>query len=218
MPNRPDLPRLYAILDVDVLAARGLDPVTVLDVWIAAGVRLVQLRAKALAGGPLLDVARAMATRLHRVSGLSIVNDRADIARLAAASGVHVGQEDLAPADARAIAGPGRIVGLSTHTDEQVERALPLALDYIAIGPVFPTRTKGPMAADPVGLKGVRRAVALGQSVGLPVVAIGGIDLENAREVLAAGAASVAVISDLLAGDPEARAKAYAEALDLSRA
>ena len=218
MPNRPDLPRLYGILDIDVLAARGLDPITVLDIWIAAGVRLVQLRAKSLAGGPFLDVARAMATRLNGAGGLSIVNDRADIARLAAASGVHVGQEDLAAADARSIAGAGRIVGLSTHTDQQVEQALTLPLDYIAIGPVFPTRTKGAAAAEPVGLAGVRSAVALGRSAGLPVVAIGGIDLENAREVLAAGAASVAVISDLLRGDPAARAQAYAEALDLPEA
>jgi thiamine-phosphate pyrophosphorylase len=214
LPNRPDLPRLYAILDADVLAARAIDPLDLLDVWLAAGVRLVQLRAKTLAGGACLDLARAMAARVAATRGIFIVNDRPDLARMAGASGVHVGQEDLTPADARTIVGPDAIVGISTHSDRQVEEALGLPVDYVAIGPVFATRTKGPTSDEPVGLDGVRRAAARAGSVGLPVVAIGGIALTSARDVLAAGAASVAVIADLLVGDPAGRVRAWQEALD----
>jgi thiamine-phosphate pyrophosphorylase len=214
LPSRPDLPRLYAILDADVLAARALDPLTLLDTWIAAGVRLVQLRAKTLPGGAFLELARAMAIRLDAAGGLFIVNDRADIARMAGAGGVHVGQDDLSPVEVRAIAGRDAIVGLSTHSESQVKDALRLPIDYVAIGPVFATRTKGPAADPPVGLEGVRRAVARAGAAGRPVVAIGGIDLSTARDLLSAGAASVAVISDLLTDDPAARARAYQEALD----
>jgi thiamine-phosphate pyrophosphorylase len=215
LPNRPDLPRLYAILDADVLAARALDPLSLLDIWLAAGVRLVQLRAKTLPGGAFLELARAIAIQVRATGGVFIVNDRPDLARMAGASGVHVGQDDLAPADARAIVGPDAIVGISTHTDAQVEQALELPVDYVAIGPVFATRTKGPTADELVGLNGVRRAAERARSAGLPVVAIGGIDLTTARALLAAGAASVAVISDLVAGDPAARVQAWQEALDV---
>lgn len=215
MPNRPDLPRLYAILDADVLADRALDPLSLLDAWLAAGVRLVQLRAKTLPGGTFLELARAMATRVRATGGIFIVNDRPDLARMAGASGVHVGQDDLGPADVRAIVGPEAIVGISTHTDEQVEQALQLPVDYLAIGPVFATRTKGPTSDEPVGLTGVRRASGRARSSGLPLVAIGGIDLAVARDVLAAGASSVAVISDLVAGDPVARVRAWQEAVDV---
>ena len=215
MPNRPDLPRLYAILDADVLAARALDPLTLLDIWLAAGVRLVQLRAKTLPGGAFLELARAMATRVRATSGVFIVNDRPDLARMAGASGVHVGQDDLGPADARAIVGPDAIVGISTHTDEQVGQALQLPVDYLAIGPVFETRTKGPTSDVAVGLPGVRRASERARSAGLTAVGIGGITLATARDVIAAGASSVAVISDLVAGDPAARVRAWQEALDV---
>jgi thiamine-phosphate pyrophosphorylase len=215
LPNRPDLPRLYAILDADLLAARALDPVTVLDGWIGAGVRLVQLRAKAQSGGRFLELALAVVQRLRAAGGVSIINDRADIARMSGAGGVHVGQDDLTPADVRAIVGRPCLVGLSTHADDQVERALQLPVDYVAIGPVFATQTKAPAADTPVGFAGVRRAAARARAAAVPGVAIGGIDLATARDVLSAGAASVAVISDLLAGDPTARARAYVEALDL---
>lgn len=218
MPNRPDLPRLYAILDADVLAARALDPLSLLDVWLAAGVRLVQLRAKTLGGGAFLELARDMAARARAAGGILIVNDRPDLARMAGASGVHVGQDDLGPADVRAIVGPEAIVGISTHTAEQVGQALQLPVDYLAIGPVFATRTKGQTSDVPVGLTGVRGASERARSAGLPLVAIGGIDLAAAPGVLAAGASSVAVISDLLAGDPAARIRAWQEALDLPEA
>jgi thiamine-phosphate pyrophosphorylase len=126
-----------------------------------------------------------------------IMNDRADLAVLANFDGVHVGQGDLSPADARRVVGTDRIVGVSTHTDDQVRRADQSCADYIAIGPVFATGTK--LNSDPVvGLEGVRRARALTTK---PLVAIGGITRSNARSVIDAGADSVAVISSLFAAN-----------------
>ena len=139
------------------------------------------------------------------------MNDRADLALMSGAAGVHVGQEDLAPSAARQLLGPGAIVGYSTHTAAQVEAAATEPVTYIAVGPVFGTRTKA-TGYEPVGLDLVAEAARL--SRGLPVVAIGGITLDAAPEVLSAGASAVAVISDLFAGgDPKARVVAYCRAL-----
>ena len=136
-----------------------------------------------------------------------IVNDRADIARLSGAAGVHVGQDDLTPAQVRAVVGPGAIVGLSTHTADQLDRAVREPIDYLAIGPVFGTDTKA-TGYDPIGIEAVRRASAAAR--GVPLVAIGGITRERARSVLDAGANSVAVITDLLKGrDPAARVREF---------
>lgn len=136
-----------------------------------------------------------------------IVNDRADIARLAGADGVHVGQTDLSPADVRRIVGDSAIVGLSTHTREQVDRALQEPVSYVAVGPIYGTATKDTGLA-PVGLDLVRYAAAGGAAgVTRPVVAIGGITLERGAAVIGAGAASVAMIGDLVAGDPAARVR-----------
>jgi thiamine-phosphate pyrophosphorylase len=123
------------------------------------------------------------------------MNDRADLAVLAEFDGVHVGQGDLLPEDARRVVGAGGVVGVSTHTDEQVAAAELSGADYAAIGPVFATGTK-PDAEAVVGLGGVRRAQALTRK---PIVAIGGITRANARSVIDAGADSVAVISGLFA-------------------
>jgi thiamine-phosphate pyrophosphorylase len=140
-----------------------------------------------------------------------VVNDRADVARVAQSAGVHVGQEDISPADARAIVGPDAVVGYSTHTVEQVEAALVEPITYIAVGPVFGTRTKDTGYAA-VGLALVSAAAA--RAGRTPIVAIGGITLENAKAALDAGAGAVAVISDLLAtGDPRARVAAYVHRL-----
>jgi thiamine-phosphate pyrophosphorylase len=126
-----------------------------------------------------------------------ILNDRADLAVLANFDGVHVGQGDLSPEDARRVVGPDRIVGFSTHTDEQARIAEQSSADYIAIGPIFATGTK-PDASPVVGLEGVRRARALTTK---PLVAIGGITRANARSVIDSGADSVAVISALFAAN-----------------
>jgi thiamine-phosphate pyrophosphorylase len=141
------------------------------------------------------------------------VNDRADIARLASATGVHVGQDDLAARDVRRIVGDAAIVGLSTHTPEQMDAAVREPVSYVAVGPVFGTSSKH-TGYDAIGLEAVRDAARRAAAANLPLVAIGGVTVERAPEVITAGAASVAVISDLLAtGDPEARVRAYVRAL-----
>ena len=189
--------RLYAIADAEILAVRGVALADFAGDLRAAGVGLVQYRDKT--GSPQ-EVLRAAAILRDAMAGSGcklIMNDRADLAVLANFDGVHVGQGDLSPADARRVVGPDRIVGVSTHTDEQVRIADQSCADYIAIGPVFATGTK--LNSDPVvGLEGVRRARALTTK---PLVAIGGITRSNARSVIDAGADSVAVISSLFAAN-----------------
>ena len=197
-------PRLYAIAD----AAFG-DPVEISRRLFAGGVRLVQVRCKASGSGLLLDQCRAV-MREAPSGARVIVNDRADIAMVASASGLHVGQDDLPPVAARAVIGARQILGLSTHNEDQVRAAAREPVDYIAVGPVFATRTK-PDAAEVLGLDGLARLAEISAH---PVVAIGGIRLENAPEVIRAGASSVAVISDLIGlSDTEARAREFVASL-----
>jgi thiamine-phosphate pyrophosphorylase len=217
------MPRLYAIVDAEVLAGREVSLEAFAERLRGAGVGLVQYRDKV--GNPQ-EVLRG-AGILRKVFGegvtpgqtpsdlghpILVMNDRADLAVLAGFDGVHVGQGDLEPDDAkRLICGSvpthrmeqerdewgtqfgERIVGVSTHTEEQVRRAELSCADYVAIGPVFATGTKADAEAV-VGLEGVRRARAL---TAKPLVAIGGITRANARSVIEAGADSVAVISGL---------------------
>jgi len=196
--------RLYPIIDTDVCAARGVSPLDVAAACLAGGARLLQLRAKHLAGRDVLSLADRLVALAAPDGGRIIVNDRPDIARASRAAGVHVGQNDLPPAEARAVLGTG-LLGLSTHDEPQVD-GVPLPLvDYIAVGPVYGTSTKE-TGYTPRGLPLVRYAVR----IGTPVVAIGGITLERTPEVLAAGASAVAVISDLFAtGDVAARVRGY---------
>lgn len=206
------LPRLYAILDADLISARGHDPDVLAAAWLDAGVRLFQLRAKSLTFGPMLRMAERLSAMARAADAQFIVNDRPDVAQLSGASGVHVGQQDLGPSEVRQLLSPGAIVGLSTHSREQFEAGLREPVTYLAVGPVFPTTTK--LNADPViGLEGVRWASAIAEPLGVPVVAIGGITVDTAPAVLAAGATSVAVITDLLAADPGTRARTYLRAL-----
>jgi thiamine-phosphate pyrophosphorylase len=204
-------PPLYAVLDVDLSARHGRDAVSVAAAFLAAGVSLLQIRGKSLGAAELLRLTREVMAL--GPDARVIVNDRPDVARLAEAGGVHVGQDDLSVADARTIVGPEPWVGLSTHTTEQVRTALDQPVNYIAVGPVFDTGTKDTGYAA-VGLDLVRQAVALATPRAIPVVAIGGITLDQAPGVLAAGASAVCVISDLLRGDPEARARAFLTVLD----
>jgi thiamine-phosphate pyrophosphorylase len=197
---------LYPILDVDAAVARGWRPLDLARAWLDGGARLVQLRAKRLGSGAFLELAEQLVALTGPYGGRLIVNDRADVARMAGAAGVHVGQEDVPAAAARAIVGADALVGLSTHTAAQIDAALHQPISYLAVGPVFGTATKETGYA-PVGLDLIRYAVAQGGTI--PVVAIGGIDRQRAPEVLAAGAAAVAVISDLIASDPAARVRAY---------
>jgi thiamine-phosphate pyrophosphorylase len=182
--------------------------------WLDAGVRLIQLRTKALGSGALLTLAQELAEDARSARATFILNDRADLARLAGASGVHVGQTDLPPADARRLLGADFIVGLSTHSEAEIAAALAEPVDYLGVGAVFGTTMKGP-AHPTVGLALVARAAELGSARATPIVAIGGITLERASSVLEAGASSVAVITDLLVGDPAARAREYLAVLGL---
>lgn len=163
--------------------------------------------------GPFLDLAGPMAIACRQAGAIFVVNDRADVARLAGADGVHVGQDDLTPAEVRAMLPDAPWIGVSTHRDEELRAGLASAATYVATGPVFATGTK--VNPDPViGLEGVRHAAALARPAGRPLVAIGGIGLATAPGVIAAGADSVAVISDLFdGGDVAGRARAFLRAL-----
>ena len=186
------LPRLYPILDAGCFP--DINAILAFARELAAGgVTLLQYRNKTASAREILSQAR----ELRRVLGPEIrliMNDRADLCLAAGFDGVHVGQDDLSPEAARAVVGPDRWVGTSTHNPEQLRLADQTSTDYLAIGPVFGTTSKA--NPDPVvGLEGVRAARALTRK---PLVAIGGITLESFRSVLEAGADSVAVISGLL--------------------
>jgi thiamine-phosphate pyrophosphorylase len=207
MANRLAPPPLYVILDAALLPS---DPVEFVKRLMGAGARLFQYRNKMAPAREVLQAVQALNVTARQVGAAFLVNDRPDIARLAGANGVHVGQDDLEAAAARAIVGAGATVGVSTHNLEQIKAAADSDADYIAVGPVFATRSKA--KADPVvGLELIRQARQLTRK---PIVAIGGITLERAGEVITAGADSVAVISDILAAkNPMARVKQYLEIL-----
>ena len=186
-------PRLYPIVDEGVLELRGVELGRVSEDLKAAGVQLLQYRNKVGEPDSILRFA-AVAWEVFAGTGCRLImNDRADLAVLAGFAGVHVGQGDLSPEDARRVVGVERWVGVSTHNDEQVREANETSADYIAVGPVFATGTKVDAEAV-IGLEGVRRARALTKK---PIVGIGGITRANAKSVIDAGADSVAVISGL---------------------
>jgi len=196
---------------VDAAAAAGWAPLALAGRFFDGGATVVQLRAKHLASGALLQLAESLVALGRPFGARVIVNDRVDVAALAQAAGAHVGQEDLAPADARAQLGADAVLGVSTHDERQFARAVREPVTYIAIGPIFGTRTKD-TGYDAVGLDLVRAARRLDPSI--PIVAIGGITLDRAPSVIEAGATAVAVIGDLLtAGDPRARVERYVQEL-----
>jgi len=202
---------LYPIVDVDLARRRGLDPVVLGEAFLEGGVSWLQLRAKSLESAELLELAGRLAAAAARRGAALIVNDRADVARMARASGVHVGQDDLPPAAARRVVGEAALVGLSTHDEAQVDAALAEPISYLAVGPIYGTASKE-ASGWPVGLALVEYAAK--QAGALPVVAIGGITLERAPEVIGAGARAVAVIADLhVAGDVAGRVRAFLAAL-----
>ena len=202
---------LHAIVDVHVAYKAGWKPLDLSRAFLDGGARVLQLRAKDVPSGPFLDLSDALVQMADEYEACVIVNDRVDVARLCGADGVHVGQEDLPPAAARDQLGRAAVVGYSTHSVVQVEAGLVEPISYLAVGPVFGTSTKDTGYAA-VGLELVSAASRL--SGVLPIVAIGGITLANARSAINAGAAAVAVISDLTSDrDPEARVKSYLRAL-----
>jgi len=195
----PLAPGIYAVLDLEITARRALDPAAVARAFCSAGVVAVQLRGKSETASRMLAVALDVAAACRRSGVPFVVNDRPDVAALVQADGVHVGQDDLPVAAARAVLPPGALIGLSTHGAAQLRAAQHEPADYVGLGPVFPTTTKAD--ADPaLGLDRFRR---LARRSVLPVVAIGGIRIGDVAAVRDAGAHAVALVSALLAaGDP----------------
>jgi thiamine-phosphate pyrophosphorylase len=209
MPPSLPLARLCAIVDAEVAARAGWTPPALALAYLAGGARFLQLRAKTTPSGIFLAWCEEIAAAARAHDALLVVNDRVDIAWLAHVPALHVGQDDLPVAAVRQALGPAAVIGLSTHTPEQVEAALREPISYLAIGPVFGSSTKD-TGYTAIGLDRVRAAAARARAHDLPLVAIGGITLDNASSVIAAGAASVAVISDLLAAvSPEQRVRDY---------
>jgi len=177
---------------------------------VAAGVRLFQYRNKGASARELFESSKKLVSLLSSQRVSFVVNDRPDVAALAGANGVHVGQQDLGVEEARRVVGAEKLVGVSTHNLEQFERAAASSADYIAVGPIFATGTKS--NPDPVvGTEFVRRVRPLTDK---PIVAIGGITLQRAPEIIESGADSVAVITDILgAPEPGVRARQYIDLL-----
>ena len=187
------LPRLYPILDTESLEGRGCAVEAAARGMLDGGARILQVRHKGFFSRQVFAEAERVAELCHRAGALLVVDDRADIALLMNA-GVHLGQDDLPPEDARRILGAGRIIGFSTHNQEQLRAAAAEPVDYLAIGPIFGTQSK--QRPDP--LVGVASLAQWRRLSARPLAAIGGITRSNAPEVLAAGADSVAVIAGLL--------------------
>lgn len=185
-------PKIYPITDARL---SGISLAGQVEKLICGGAKLIQLREKNASPKDFYYSAEE-ALKIARKSDVKIIiNDRVDIALAVKADGVHLGQDDLPPEQARKILGEKAIIGCSTHNIQQIIEALEMPVDYIAVGPVFPTKTKeNPDKV--IGLKGVKKAREI---VGdFPLIAIGGINLRNFREVLRAGADSVAVISEIV--------------------
>jgi len=202
------IPRLYAIIDPARVGGRS--PSAAARELLVAGVRLLQIRDKRASARQLYATSVEIRQVLEKSDCVLIVNDRADVARAVGAEGVHLGQDDLPVEKARRVLALQQWIGCSTHSLEQVLEADHTTANYIAFGPVFPT--SGKEHPDPVvGLEGLREAR---RATRKPLVAIGGITLRNARDVLAAGADSIAVIGDLLnAPDIQTRALEFLSVL-----
>ena len=198
--------RLYVIVDpLDT----GRDPLALTRAVLAGGARLLQLRLKSVATNELLATAERVRELTAAAGATFIVNDRADVARACAADGVHLGQDDLPVAAARAVLGAGPLIGFSTHSESQLAAARETGADYLAFGPIFATTSKS--KADPV--LGCESLAAARRLTPGPLVAIGGITPATASAVLAAGADAVAVIAAIVRAPDVERATAELVAL-----
>jgi len=186
------IPAFYPVLDTEVLARRGIGVVTAAETLLDAGAKILQFRHKAFFSRAVFEEASRVAELCRAANALFVMNDRADFAMLLNAA-LHLGQEDLAPADARRILLTGSVIGFSTHNEQQLRAGDREPVDYLAIGPIFATGTK----QDPDPVVGLDRLRAMRPLTQKPLVAIGGITRQTAPAVLAAGADSVAVIGDL---------------------
>lgn len=186
------LPKIYPITDPQLSGLSHLEQTIAL---VAGGATIIQLRDKSSSSRDLFDAAQDCVDYCRSMNVTLIINDRVDIAMMVGADGVHLGQDDLPPSEARKLLGEKVMIGLSTHTLEQAVEAIELPVDYIAFGPVFPTATK----TDHDRVVGMDRLSSIRKVVGdFPLVAIGGITLANVLDVLNAGAGSVAMISAIV--------------------
>ncbi|MDO8446616.1 MAG: thiamine phosphate synthase [Deltaproteobacteria bacterium] len=203
---------LYAIIDNSILPS--FSNAEIAKKVLTGGAQILQLRGKGLSSKELLEQAREIRELTRTAGAILIVNDRADIALLSDADGVHLGQDDLPISEARKILGKEKMIGISTHSLEQAVKAEQEGADYIGFGPVFGTKTK----ADAEGAKGLRALLEVKQRVSIPVVAIGGINLENMGEVIDAGPDGAAVISAIIkAENIEDATRKFVEAFSKSR-
>ncbi len=193
MTARLELPRVYPIVDTGALKRRGRDPLWFAEALLEGGARILQFRHKEHYSRAVFETASAMAVLCLKAGARLIIDDRADIAALLDA-GVHLGQNDLPPRLARRVLGAERILGFSTHNEEQLRAAAEEPADYLAIGPVFETLSK----ENPDPALGLERLPGLRALTNKPLVAIGGITRERARAVLRTGIDSIAVIGDLM--------------------
>jgi thiamine-phosphate pyrophosphorylase len=198
------LPRLYPILDTALLHARRCTLETAAAAMLESGAGILQIRHKGPWTRDIFEQAGRIARWCHEARTPLVIDDRADIALLLDA-GLHLGQDDLPPAGARRLIGPGAMLGFSTHNAAQLSAAAAEPVDYLALGPMFATRSK----ANPDPVVGVERLADWRRLTRRPLVAIGGITRANAVRTLEAGADSVAVIGDLL--PPECSAAAIGE-------
>jgi thiamine-phosphate pyrophosphorylase len=196
------LPKFYPILDPEIAARHGVDPITAAEQIIEGGAAILQFRHKGFFSREVFAQLERVAELCRDARVLFVVNDRADLAALTGAA-LHLGQDDLTPSSARKIVGAKTLIGFSTHNESQLRAAAAEPADYLALGPIFGTASK--QNPDPiVGLDELRRLRPLTDR---PLVAIGGITRANAQSVLAAGADSVAIIGDLFADDHNVRAR-----------
>jgi len=202
--------RLHLVTDAVLCGPRGVE--AVVAAAVRGGATCVQLREKQLDTRPFVERARALKALLAPLGVPLIINDRLDVALAVGADGVHVGQSDLLPEDVRRLM-PHALIGLSVENPEQVRAAANMPVDYLGVSPVFSTPSKQD-TAPALGLEGLRAMRAL---TDLPLIAIGGIDLNNAEQVLAAGAYGLAVVRSLCAApDPAAAAQALRQLTDSS--
>ncbi|MDO5532519.1 thiamine phosphate synthase [Sutterella sp.] len=195
--------RLYLVLDPDQSARSGGLIETALAA-VRGGVTMIQLRAPRWKKREFVEAARALRSALMPFSVPLLIDDHADVALVAGADGLHIGQDDLSVEDARRLLGPDRIIGLSAGSPEELRSADPALVDYYGVGPVFATKSKAD-AGDAIGTDGLAKVVRLAAH---PCVAIGGIGAANADQVAATGAAGIAVISAICGQpDPEASAR-----------
>ena len=205
-------PRLYVILDRSIAGGRDLD--AILAGALDGGAEMIQLREKTWPSGTLFPLAQRLRARCRAAGVPFIVNDRVDLALAVDADGVHLGQDDLPPAAARALLRPGMILGLSTHSVEQAKAAQAAGADYVAVGSMFPTATKPEFQ-----LVGPALARQVRPVVRVPLIGIGGITPDNVGDVIAAGVDGVAVIAAVCAApDPRAAARRFVAAIAAARA